>query len=337
MKVKTLLVLGRVSNLPTIWTNVFAAALISHVGNISQSSSTGHSSLLLMGPWEANASAGIETPWLRLYTVLALSFMYIGGMYLNDAFDEQWDRLHDNLRPLVSGEISAQTVWLLGGLFLVLPVIGISAIYQLHVFDSTVQAEYQRHYGSIAASILAFVILLYNWTHKKLAYTGAFLMGMCRFGVYIIAALLLSELTLFVVAAGISLLLYITGLTFLARNESVGSGSIYVHGWPLLLLLTPLIVAGFSGYDSAYFWGFLIVTIVLIYFRLAGIRLLAVRSLMSLMDSKPNGKAYIGGLLCAIPLIDGLMLASVQAVIPSIFCVCVFLMMPRLHRWISGT
>jgi 4-hydroxybenzoate polyprenyltransferase len=56
--------LGRVSNLPTVWTNVAAGVALSGVG------------------FSLGIFAGL---------VLALSLFYVGGMYLNDAFDRDID------------------------------------------------------------------------------------------------------------------------------------------------------------------------------------------------------------------------------------------------------
>ena len=56
--------LGRVSNLPTVWTNVLAGGIL--------------------------AGADPAHP-LVLVPLLAASLLYVGGMYLNDAFDAEID------------------------------------------------------------------------------------------------------------------------------------------------------------------------------------------------------------------------------------------------------
>ena len=60
----TLLRLGRVSNLPTVWTNVIAATAIAGVDPLS-----GRSGSVLLA------------------VLLAMTLFYVGGMFLNDAFD----------------------------------------------------------------------------------------------------------------------------------------------------------------------------------------------------------------------------------------------------------
>ena len=60
MNLSLALRLGRISNLPTVWTNVLAGALLAGGG-----------------------LADVRVPLL----MLALSMFYLGGMFLNDAFD----------------------------------------------------------------------------------------------------------------------------------------------------------------------------------------------------------------------------------------------------------
>src|SRR5512137_991305 len=93
----TLLTLGRVSNLPTVWSNCLAAWMLAGGGS-------------------------------RLGLLLASgSCLYIGGMFLNDACDVEFDRRHRQERPIPSGLISRGAVWrwaaglLLAGVLLAIP------------------------------------------------------------------------------------------------------------------------------------------------------------------------------------------------------------------------
>ena len=83
---RAILVLGRVSNLPTIWANVIAAWFVAG------------------GNWQI----GI------LWCGIAGSLLYVGGMTLNDAFDAKWDREHGKNRPIAAGHIGENAVWILG-------------------------------------------------------------------------------------------------------------------------------------------------------------------------------------------------------------------------------
>ena len=79
----TLLKLGRVSNLPTVWTNVLTGTVL---------------------------AVGAVEGWRTGLVVLAMSLFYIGGMYLNDYFDRAIDARERPQRPIPAGEISAGTV-----------------------------------------------------------------------------------------------------------------------------------------------------------------------------------------------------------------------------------
>jgi 4-hydroxybenzoate polyprenyltransferase len=85
--VATLLKLGRVSNLPTVWTNVLAGAVLSG------------------GDWRN---------WRLGLMLVAMSSFYVGGMYLNDYFDRAIDGRERPERPIPSGHISARTVAAIG-------------------------------------------------------------------------------------------------------------------------------------------------------------------------------------------------------------------------------
>lgn len=85
---RTHLVLGRVSNLPTVWTNGLAGAVLAG---------------LAIDAWG----------WAAL--LLALTLFYTGGMYLNDAFDAEIDARERPSRPIPSGRIGRGTVFTLGG------------------------------------------------------------------------------------------------------------------------------------------------------------------------------------------------------------------------------
>ncbi|HZN86040.1 MAG TPA: UbiA family prenyltransferase [Burkholderiales bacterium] len=87
MKLGTALRLGRVSNLPTVWTNTLAGAVL--------------------------AGAGAYGARFALM-LLAFSLFYTGGMFLNDAFDARIDAVQRPERPIPSGDIGARAVFAWG-------------------------------------------------------------------------------------------------------------------------------------------------------------------------------------------------------------------------------
>ena len=87
---RTLLILGRVSNVPTVWSNCLAGWLLAGGG-----------------------------AWSRFAVLCGgASLLYIGGMFLNDACDVRFDTAHRKERPIPSGTISARAVWLLSTVLL---------------------------------------------------------------------------------------------------------------------------------------------------------------------------------------------------------------------------
>ena len=83
--------LARISNLPTVWTNVLAGWLLAG------------------GPWRSDA----------LWWLLAGgSLLYTAGMILNDAMDAKFDREYRKERPIPSGRVSARATWAVSGVML---------------------------------------------------------------------------------------------------------------------------------------------------------------------------------------------------------------------------
>ena len=122
-KLRTLLVLGRVSNLPTVWSDCLAGWFLGGQGN------------------------GAALPG----ATLAASFLYVGGMFLNDAFDADFDFHHRRTRPIPSGAISEQAVWRWGFLWLALGLGTAAGLGQMVL---------------LWAAVLSACIILYNAIHK---------------------------------------------------------------------------------------------------------------------------------------------------------------------------
>lgn len=196
--------LGRVSNLPTVWTNVLAACALS-------------------------GAALAPLPILAL--LLSMSLFYEGGMFLNDAFDREIDARERPERPIPSGAASARSVFavgfglLAGGLALLL-----AAALLL-----------QSGWRAIAAgALLALAIVGYDLHHKQVAWSPL-VMGACRSLVYATCALAWVAAPPALLWAGAVLLLaYVVGLTFAARQENLGRVR---NAWPLLLLGAPAVFA----------------------------------------------------------------------------------------------
>ncbi len=216
--------LGRVSNLPTVWTNVLAG-------------------VALTGVWVAPAP--------QAFLALALSLFYIGGMYLNDAFDREIDARERPERPIPSGRVHATTVFATGyGLL----AAGLAAL--------AVEIAWTRQGGyspTIAAGIcLAGVIIFYDARHKANPWSPL-LMGLCRVLVYVTAAFAVAgHLGAAVAIGAVVLLSYLIGLTYAAKQESLAEVR---NLWPLLFLAAPFVygipaLTG-GGAGAALYLGFL--------------------------------------------------------------------------------
>ena len=173
--------LGRVSNLPTVWTNVLAASVLA-----------------------GTPRTGVTVALIAL----ACSLSYVGGMFLNDAFDRAYDARVRPERPIPSGAISARAVFVWGfGL--------LAAGAALLVAVAASRA------AGVAALALAALIVLYDAWHKDNPF-GPLLMGLCRVMVYVCTAVALTGTIPAVVLGGAVVLLgYLMGLTYVARQENL--------------------------------------------------------------------------------------------------------------------
>jgi 4-hydroxybenzoate polyprenyltransferase len=199
---RTLLILGRISNLPTIWTNVAVGWFLSG------------------GGWTAEAG------WI----VLGMSLVYVAGMTLNDAFDADWDREHATRRPIPSGRIGTGAVWMTGLAEMVAGVAVLAFCTSLHPLLL----------AGLVLAILLYNWLHKRWSGsvlimglcRALVYVGA--------GSAVAAHTRLIEVpaTLLIVAGGV--VLYIAGLTLAARTEHLESPGA-LRFLPRLLLMLPVV------------------------------------------------------------------------------------------------
>ena len=194
--------LGRVSNLPTVFTNVAAGLALAGARPIS-------ALLLTLG--------------------IAISLFYVGGMYLNDAFDARWDATNRPERPIPSGHVKAATVTIAG-----FAMLGAGAVVVAAVVDARPSLW--------AALALGGLIVLYDLSHKGNP-AAPLVMALCRVAVYAVAALAVGPFPpaarVYVGAA--ALLVYLVFLSTLARKETL-------H--PKLPKMIGSLVAGISLLDA---------------------------------------------------------------------------------------
>ena len=175
-RLRALLALSRVSHLPTVWSNCLAGWWLGGHGNFA------------------------KLPLL----FLGVSALYTGGMFLNDAFDADFDRQRRTERPIPSGAISLATVWRWG-----LGWLGLGALCLTAVGRTT----------GILTVVLLVCIIIYDATHKVVT-ASPWLMGVCRFWVYVIAGSAgAAGVNGEPIWCGVALALYVAGLGYLAQHE----------------------------------------------------------------------------------------------------------------------
>jgi 4-hydroxybenzoate polyprenyltransferase len=184
-KLRLYLTLGRISNLPTVWSNVLAGAVLS--------------------------GAALEGPALPLIA-LAVSLSYTGGMFLNDAFDRGFDAQHQPFRPIPAGLIPASSVFGIGfGLLGAgAGLIGLAGFTRGHATQAVV-----------GATALSAAIVIYDLWHKNNP-VSPLLMGICRALVYVTSALTLrGETPIAVWLGALALFAYLNVLTAVAKRAGI--------------------------------------------------------------------------------------------------------------------
>jgi hypothetical protein len=206
VNLRTLLTLGRTSNLPTVWSNMLSGAVLS------------------------GAAFGGSTVILLL---VCGSAFYEGGMFLNDAFDAELDRRERPARPIPSGQVAQSTVFFLGfGL--------LGAGLLLLAIAPWLRLTRPGFAATLAGAGTCAAVLVYNRWHKGHAWSPI-VMGACRAGLYATAALSVSgQLNSVVLIGAGALWLYIVGLTHIARFEN---GSVVDRAWVAAFVLSPLLAA----------------------------------------------------------------------------------------------
>lgn len=290
MKFSTALRLGRVSNLPTTWSNVATGMVL------------------------AGASVRFD---IGIGLCAAISSMYVGGMYLNDAFDREYDARERAERPIPSGEVSAATVFTLGFAMLALGVVIVAALSGL------------RDAGAGSAPVFAAlglcaVIVFYNLHHKQNPWSPL-VMACNRVLVYVIAALSVGANThhaarLFV--GSLLLFSYLIGLTYIAKQENLRA---LRSVWPLALLLAPL----------AYIAALTAPVGRILYAGLLGWTLYSVWWLVD--RRRRNVKRAVSHLIAGISLLDALLVAGAGQPVIAGLCVLCFGATLALQRHVPGT
>ncbi len=230
-----------------------------------------------------------------VWTSLGASLVYTGGVMLNDYFDRDFDSRFRPSRPIPSGRISPTAAWF-GGLAAL--ATGVLVLDML------------AHANLWLALTLVGLVFVYDLIHKVTA-LAPLLMAGCRFVLYLVAASAsFNGVTGLVVWCGIALALYVTGLSYVSRQE-VMRGSL--PWWPILLLLAPMglaLVANAGAYRETAIGLSLLLAIWL---------WASLREVFS--DTHPNYGGAVSRLLAGVVLVDLLNVVAEPARISILFFV----------------
>lgn len=281
------LALGRVSNLPTVWTNLLAGAVL--------------------------AGASPSHPALPALAA-ALALFYAGGMYLNDYFDAAIDAVERPERPIPAGRVRRATVGRLG-----FAMLGAAL-----ALTASVGVQAGSPWPPAAGAALAACIVLYDRHHKGNP-LSPLLMGACRVLVYVLAgASVAAALAPELLAGAAVLLCYLIGLTYTAKQESLGRVR---NLWPLAFLAAPAVYGAALAAQAPGAWPYLALHVAWV--------LVALRFV--LRRGPGDIPRAVVSLIAGISLVDALLVAAAGAGAAALACVAGFALTLALQRYVAGT
>lgn len=280
--------LGRVSNLPTVWTNALAGMVL---------------------------GGALLAPAPLILLLVSVSLAYVGGMYLNDAFDAGIDARQRPERPIPSGRVQRQTVFLSGFAMLIASVLGLGIVGR---WSGT------GLWPALSGIALAAAIVLYNWHHKENP-LGPLVMGLCRVLVYVAAALCVTTSLPLPLWIGAALLFsHLIGLTFVAKHELRARME---DIWPTAVLLLPLFYCTAIAYREPVAIVFLVALAGALYFALRAVG-----------RRGPDDVGFaVMTLIAALSLLDALLIAGQYRIGLAFLAALGFPLTLALHRFVRGT
>jgi UbiA prenyltransferase family len=236
----------------------------------------------------------------------SMALFYTAGMILNDVLDLDVDRRERPERPLPSGQVSKDAA--------IAATVALFAVGEALL----VVAGWQAAAGGLG---LIALIVLYDAWHKGNALSPV-LMGGCRALVYVIAALAVAEaVELEVWTAAAVLLVYIVGLTQVAKAEGGG----LLAAWPLVAVLAA--IGYWVGWVDSLWMVLLLVAFAAWVWRA-----------LWLVRSRHRIGAGVVSLIAGVSLFDALAVASVGGSVAAVACcLAAFLATIALQTKIAGT
>ena len=237
---------------------------------------------------------------------VAMALFYTAGMVLNDVLDEEIDRRERPERPLPSGQVTRRAA--------------LAAVAGLFVVGEALLAVEGLASFAAGAGLVALIVLYDAW-HKGNVLSPVLMAG-CRALVYVIAGLAVADsLPAELWGAAGLLLVYVVGLTQVAKAEGGG----ILGAWPVGAVLAPVIYWA-TQLPSA--WTALLLVAFAAWLAWT-LRLLFVR--------RRIGPA-VGRLIAGVALFDALAVASVEGSAAGVaVCLAAFVATIALQTKIAGT
>lgn len=180
------LLLARVSNLPTVLTNVIAGAAL--------------------------AGAAMDAR-LTIGVALAVSCWYSAGMWMNDACDASIDVIQRSDRPIPNSDVSRREVWIGTG---VLALVGLAIMWAAHADRA----------AWLWVALLAAAIAFYNVRHKTDPFGPAAMGLCRGLIYVISASALGQARALPVWLGALVLIIYVFSLTWIGKTLGPRAGSV---------------------------------------------------------------------------------------------------------------
>lgn len=239
---------------------------------------------------------------------IAMVLFYTAGMYLNDLFDLEWDRTRNATRPLPSGSVAVREA--------LTAIVGFTAV-------GLILLAFTTWWAFLSGVVLLGVIVAYDRWHKGNPLSPLF-MAATRILVYVTAFLAFStDLTWELGVWSVLLLLYVAGLTSIAKTEHGNAATRY---WPVVALYGPAVFALIQRPTVGTAALVLLFVTWVVY----------ACSFIFRREGKSVGGA-IGRLIAGIALVDALVLASVDSAGGVIIALAAFAGTFVFQRSIKGT
>lgn len=259
----------------------------------------------------SNCVVGICAYGFMSYSLIGISVIcslfYIAGMILNDVCDSKIDSIERPERPIPSQKIKQSEA-----ILIVTILFALSIFFSGYIFYPLIDFLHIS-----VPLLLLFVIILYNFWHKG-NYFSPFIMASCRFLVYILSALIVTNNFNNIICIALVSASYIVGLTYLAMQENLSK---LKNIWPVVFLSAPFIYAFFHFADV---------------YIMVLCSVWAVTNVIALY--KRDIKRGICGFIAGICLVDAMLLSTcLPCGLPIYLCLIFFVTTIIAQNFVSGT